>query len=609
MAAHSTGQQAPSVRSRWDRHFWLATLLAAIVVVPRAALICRAHNESVDDDFHLRRGLLFWTRPAGVRVTMSNPPLGGAISALPFVLLGCDLSEPINPSTAPPPDLVPEVLRPGGEDAHTPPDRRMRARLSRQGLFYGQRLSPPTLFLIVGVWKAILYVPLVVLAFVWCRQLYGLASGWMAALLLVFEPSFAAFIHNGSLDVIGIEAIVFACYVASRYARARTTRWVVATAAVAAFAMLVKHLAMILPGVLLAYFVVDAIARRRPMTGPGVWRPRVRRVALAVLVWGVALWALSGFDVSVPYDVGGSAAVPPGRLADAIDAHLTRPMPAGQYIGSTFYLLRLNTGGQWSYLFGEHRLRGWWYYFLAVATYKVPIGIAIVLAAGLVSLWWVRPRVDELALLVPMMAWGAVILRTQLNIGFRHALPAYTFGLLLATRAVAPGAPRWLRGAAWFGLIAAALHGLSYHPNYHAYLNWPRDRAYLDISDSNVDWGQSLKQVAGWIDANRGTLGDRPIYVRAFGDDLGFAHGWYIGHRATRLAMGSPRPTSGLLIISPIHVVGLYDLEQPYTVLATIEPDAVIADTMLVYDLDKLFARGFTWPALVKGRHPFSDGT
>ncbi len=299
--------------------------------------------------------------------------------------------------------------------------------------------------------------------------------------------------------------------------------------------------------------------------------------------------------------------MPPGRVADVIDAHLTRPMPAGQYVGSTFYLLRLNTGGQWGYLFGEHRLRGWWYYFLAVATYKVPIGVAVVLAAGAVSLRWVRPRVGELALLVPLAAWGLILLRTQLNIGFRHAMPAYAFALLLAARAVAPSAPRWLRVSAWIGVVAAAVHGMTQHPNYHAYLNWPRDRAYLDISDSNVDWGQSLKQVARWIDANKARLGERPIAVRAFGDDLGVAHGWYIGHRARRLGLGNDPPTNGWLVISPIHVVGLYDVEQRFVDLAPHRPDHVIADTMLVYNMDKLAAHGFEWPAVVKNRAKFAD--
>src|SRR5688572_26809838 len=63
---------APSARRcRFDRQLWLVTFIAACVVIPRAALVCMNRNESVDDDYHLRRGLLFWTRE-DVKLLMSN---------------------------------------------------------------------------------------------------------------------------------------------------------------------------------------------------------------------------------------------------------------------------------------------------------------------------------------------------------------------------------------------------------------------------------------------------------------------------------------------------------------------------------------------------------
>ena len=41
----------------------------------------------------------------------------------------------------------------------------------------------------------------------------------------------------------------------------------------------------------------------------------------------------------------------------------------------------------------------------------------------------------------------------------------------------------------------------AYHPDYLCYINAPVRKPYLAISDSNVDWGQSLKQVKAWLDA------------------------------------------------------------------------------------------------------------
>ncbi|MGB7158996.1 MAG: glycosyltransferase family 39 protein [Tepidisphaeraceae bacterium] len=600
-------------RRRWDRDFWLVTFLAACVVLPRAALICRAHNESVDDDYHLRRGLLFWTR-ADVDLRLNDPPLGAAIGALPMFLLDCASRGPVDARTVPPPEFVPDGPRAGMENHTMPEALRARARAGRRNVLYGQRLPPPTLYMIVGIWKAALFVPLVAIAFTWCRSLYGAASGWMAALLLVFEPNFAAMVHSPAVDVLGVATIVIACYAAWRYAQARSTKWLAATAVATALAMSVKHTALILPAVLAAYLLLDAWARGRPMLGANVWRSRVRRAMLAALIWGVAVWVMTGFDVSVPHDVGGEFARPPRDAAawrhsfvHVVEAQLTRLLPAGTYVGSVFAGLGHNSAGHWGYLFGEHRVWGWWYYFPAVATYKAPLGIALLIALAALSLRWVKAGTGELGLAVPMLAWGALLLATHINIGFRHALPAYAFALLLATRAVAPSAPRWMRVIAWIGVAAAAVHGLSYHPNYHAYLNVPRSRAYLDISDSNVDWGQSIKPIAGWIDAHRTEIDNRPVYVRPFGDDTGLATGWYVGHRATRVPLGVDPPTTGLLIISPVHVLGLYDSEMRYAALGSIEPETIIEHTMLVYDMDKLVKSGFIWPEPVKGRLPFTD--
>ena len=44
---------------RFDRHLWLAVLLAAAVLLPRAILIANAHSECYDDEYHLFRGARF----------------------------------------------------------------------------------------------------------------------------------------------------------------------------------------------------------------------------------------------------------------------------------------------------------------------------------------------------------------------------------------------------------------------------------------------------------------------------------------------------------------------------------------------------------------------
>ena len=60
-----------------DRGLLLVLLLAGAVVVPRSFLIARAHSESYDDDYHLKRGLLFLTRGLSAsEVDLERPAAG-----------------------------------------------------------------------------------------------------------------------------------------------------------------------------------------------------------------------------------------------------------------------------------------------------------------------------------------------------------------------------------------------------------------------------------------------------------------------------------------------------------------------------------------------------
>ena len=59
----------------------------------------------------------------------------------------------------------------------------------------------------------------------------------------------------------------------------------------------------------------------------------------------------------------------------------------------------------------------------------------------------------------------------------------------------------------------------------------------------------------------------------------------------------SPRPTGGLLLISPVRLAGAYEDSDPYAALRSHDPDDVIGNSILVFDLDRL-GRGspFRWP-------------
>jgi hypothetical protein len=513
----------------------MALSLAALVLLPRAWLIARAHSECYDDEYHLVRGARFFLGTVG-EMAHSDPPLGEALTALPLVLTNR------NPAWT--------------------------------GTLYEHSLRPETTLLLVALWRSLLFLPIVGVAFVWCRRLYGPAAGWMAVALLG-----AGGAHVGS-------------FLAWRAFERPSPGTFLAAASGIAAAMLMKNTVLILPLAAAGYAAL--FWGVRPMLageGWSAWRSamprRLAALSAAVLVGALSLWALLLFDVRRP-DLPPAWQEEPTRVTRLLD----RPLPAGLYIGSLVHGEWHADWGHPSYLFGEKSAEGWWYYFPAVLAYKMPIGIAIVLGLALLSLAWRRPRFEEWGLLLPMLLWTVTMLLTRINIGLRHFLPAYVFILLLGARSVVPETRRLLRFAAWAALGGAALHVASWHPDYIAYLNLPRQRAWLDISDSNLDWGQGLKQAREWIGRHPQPEG-RPIFLLYFGDGNSprrVQH--YLGDRVTLLPRNAPLPDRGLLIASPVWVAGPFDRRDLYAPLRAATPADIIGHSLLVYDLDTIKKEG-----------------
>ncbi|HMT20299.1 MAG TPA: glycosyltransferase family 39 protein [Promineifilum sp.] len=246
-------------------------------------------------------------------------------------------------------------------------------------------------------------------------------------------------------------------------------------------------LAAKLTGVLLLPITLALALLYNYKTGRG-WRSLVIWAGM-LPVAALVLWALYGLEMR-------------GAL----------PMPA--YVEAWRLLLTEVDASHPNFFMGSVSPVGSWFYFPATLLLKTPLlQLALFLSIPLV-IWWERRRWRTL--LFPLLPAGFYLLVSavsRLNYGYRHALPAVPFLMVLGALAI----PRlWvrpaLRVALAVGLGLTVLSALIVHPNHLTYFNeLTAGRGYRYLGDSNLDWGQDLNELAAYAARYRAETG-RPLY-------------------------------------------------------------------------------------------------
>jgi hypothetical protein len=251
------------------------------------------------------------------------------------------------------------------------------------------------------------------------------------------------------------------------------------------------------------------------------------------------------------------------------------------------------------YMAGELRNRFPDYFAIAYLL-KEPLAGILLAFAGLVLLFRSKSitPLKKLFLLVPPVLFfiGTAMLADQ--IGIRYIMPVLPFahllgGLALGTLFTATAKwGRWVAAAlcAWLVLAAAGVYPdhLSYF-NESACLLGDPSQIGLDggskcgvlwLDDSNVDWGQGLKQLKLWLDAHE--KGRTIRYASEFDfspDAYGIAN-----VKASPLELGK-EPLSGLYVVSAGMVARVPAIPGAKDWLRRTPTVAVIGHALYVYDI------------------------
>jgi hypothetical protein len=231
-------------------------------------------------------------------------------------------------------------------------------------------------------------------------------------------------------------------------------------------------------------------------------------------------------------------------------------------------------------------------YFAAAYLLKAPIAAILLTATGAMLLLRRKtlPVLAKLFLFLPPVVLFAAYSWGASNMGIRYIIPVLPFAYLAGGAALA-----WLFGrpAAWARAIGAALclwmtiAAAGIYPDHLSYFN--ESACVLDgqspgldggsrcgplwLDDSNVDWGQGLKQLKIWLDAH---AAGRPVHLLYHGS---FPPEKY-GIQATE-APPVPNAKPELYVISGHYLARLGVTEER---VRTTKPLAIVGHSLWVFE-------------------------
>ncbi len=476
-------------------------------------------NSPTSDEWaHFIRGVSFWTT-GDTKLSFAHPPLANAIAGIPFLFE----------------DEVPDLRSfedwdkafvIGVYTEYTGHDyARARAQLVRA--------------------RRVMFIfPLLLVTYVYffCLSQFGFKTAAAAAVMLAYNPNVLA---HGSLVTTDLPAAlgyVLATGEFVRYLRGPRSPWrVISLSLAVGAAILFKH-----SGILLvpAFGLIGLVAAYK---GWGVFagldrRGRARRylgnVTATALI--AVLMVNAGYQfndtgmrvdellakpepqywISKPYEHELLERLTP---LDALPGALRIPLPYTQVFGITCIRAQNKRGWFRSYFWGRKRPnKGHPLYFPVLLLTKTPLPVFGLLIAGLLVR---RPRrswpsLPTLTITLMLAYFLAMIVRSNLNMGMRHMMPAVPLLTILAARGFEKtwdwvvrrppkqvGGGKLLLGAtlAWMPITAVVAC-----PDYLGWFNAAvgRERGHW-ISIIGEDWNQDILRAARYAQANQLS----PLYV------------------------------------------------------------------------------------------------
>jgi len=495
--SHSSRFKVHERAFRNDRRVWAVVAVLLSVHTGLLAYGARVHSPTLNEPGHLVAGISHW-QFGRFELFPVNPPLVRMVAALPVMAAGCETDWTkfnTSPGSRPEGVIGADFIAANGERS--------------LWLFTLARWACIPFSVIGGLF-----------CFLWTRALFGHpGAGFVALTLWCFDPNIIAHGQLITPDCAAAALGLGAGYSFWRWLRKGTWDRALVAALMLGLAELAKTTWIILfvlwPMLWLFWCITARTTSARHYLKGSAQLAVILALALYLLNLGYtfqdSFTRLKDFTFISKSLTGLEKSGTPGnRFIGSWLGELPMPVPKQYLLGIDTQRRDFEDFHSPSYLRGEWKEGGWWYYYLYALWVKTPHGTQLLLVLVLASLFLLRSpeteRRDLAVVLAPaLLVLALVSAETEINHHFRYLLPAFGFGFVFLGRAydllTAARMPvRAATAAALSGAIVSSLwvypHSLSY---FNEFAGGPKNGA-AHLLHSNIDWGQDLVYLKEWLE-------------------------------------------------------------------------------------------------------------
>ena len=349
--------------------------------------------------------------------------------------------------------------------------------------------------------------------FMWARRWFGRGAAMSAVLLFVNLPPILGHAGLATLDMASAATVAIALYAFIRCLQSPEWPRLILLGAALALAFLCKFSSLVFLGsCFFCALVYVTLGRQAGL--PGVARRRIL-FSRFLIVSGVAfvfVWGGYRFSLQPLSTNRGNHSTIDRRFAKEPILRalaykvIEAPMPLTQFVKGIRRVAVDNASGtNDSYLFGEHRVTGWWYFFPVVIGVKTPIGFLALTVCGIFLITrnfrsgsWQQ----HLTVIFPA-AIMLVCMKSSIDLGVRHILAIYPFMAVIGGYAVSELFALARRTSPAIAVVPIVLVGWvafdswMTRPDYLTYFNqFAGSHPEKILAESDLDWGQDLYRLS-----------------------------------------------------------------------------------------------------------------